>query len=80
MSTGYSGDMLNPEKKYNYDYYMDLVDKVVAMGCHVLGLKDSTSLCIVSDRSPVVRGSLAFVSMSNSDVGCFDAHGFFRPA
>ena len=36
-----SGDMLNPEKKYNYDYYMDLVDKIVKMGAHVLGIKDS---------------------------------------
>lgn len=32
-----SGDMLNPEKKYNYDYYMDLVDQIVKMGAHVLG-------------------------------------------
>jgi pyruvate carboxylase len=33
--------MLNPEKKYNYDYYMDLVDKIVKMGAHILGIKDS---------------------------------------
>ena len=36
----YSGDMLNPEKKYNYDYYMDLVEKIVKTGAHVLGIKD----------------------------------------
>lgn len=36
----YSGDMLNPRKKYNLAYYMDLVDKVVKMGAHVLGIKD----------------------------------------
>jgi pyruvate carboxylase len=36
----YSGDMLNPSKKYNLQYYMDLVDKIVKMGTHVLGIKD----------------------------------------
>lgn len=36
----YSGDMLNPKKKYNLDYYVDVVDKIVAMGAHVLGIKD----------------------------------------
>ena len=32
--------MLNPKKKYNYDYYMNLVDQIVKMGAHVLGIKD----------------------------------------
>ncbi|KAI5858018.1 carbamoyl-phosphate synthase L chain, ATP binding domain-containing protein [Tricharina praecox] len=36
----YSGDMLNPKKKYNLAYYLDLADKVVAMGTHILGIKD----------------------------------------
>ncbi|OCK74713.1 pyruvate carboxylase [Lepidopterella palustris CBS 459.81] len=36
----YSGDMLNPHKKYNLDYYMTVVDKIVHMGAHVLGIKD----------------------------------------
>jgi pyruvate carboxylase len=36
----YSGDMLNPKKKYNLQYYLDLVDKIVAMGTHILGIKD----------------------------------------
>ncbi|KAK9426930.1 carbamoyl-phosphate synthase L chain, ATP binding domain-containing protein [Lipomyces doorenjongii] len=36
----YSGDMLNPEKKYNLKYYLDVVDKFVAMGTHILGIKD----------------------------------------
>ncbi|KIW01720.1 pyruvate carboxylase [Verruconis gallopava] len=36
----YSGDMLNPKKKYNFDYYMDLADKIVGMGAHILGIKD----------------------------------------
>jgi pyruvate carboxylase len=36
----YSGDMLNPKKKYNLPYYLDLVDKLVALKIHVLGIKD----------------------------------------
>ncbi|KAI5358758.1 putative biotin/lipoyl attachment, pyruvate carboxyltransferase, biotin-binding, carboxylase [Septoria linicola] len=36
----YSGDMLNPEKKYNLEYYMGCVDKIVEMGAHILGIKD----------------------------------------
>lgn len=27
----------NPSKKYNLDYYLSLVDKIVAMGAHILG-------------------------------------------
>ncbi|GME28402.1 putative pyruvate carboxylase protein [Neofusicoccum parvum] len=37
----YSGDFMNPKKKkYTFDYYMDLTDKIVKMGAHVLGIKD----------------------------------------
>ncbi|PSN60385.1 pyruvate carboxylase [Corynespora cassiicola Philippines] len=36
----YSGDMLNPKKKYNLQYYLDVVDKIVKMGAHILGIKD----------------------------------------
>jgi pyruvate carboxylase len=32
--------MLNPHKKYNLEYYLSLVDKIVALGTHVLGIKD----------------------------------------
>lgn len=35
-----SGDMLNPKKKYNLEYYLGVVDKIVDMGAHVLGIKD----------------------------------------
>ncbi|BFZ57918.1 pyruvate carboxylase [Savitreella phatthalungensis] len=35
-----SGDMLNPKKKYNLQYYLDLVDQIVDMGGHILGIKD----------------------------------------
>ncbi|ODQ55334.1 pyruvate carboxylase [Saitoella complicata NRRL Y-17804] len=36
----YSGDMLRPGKKYNLEYYLALVDQIVEMGTHVLGIKD----------------------------------------
>lgn len=36
----YSGDMLNPQKKYNLEYYMSLGEKIVAMGAHIIGIKD----------------------------------------
>lgn len=36
----YSGDMLNPKKKYNLAYYMDMAEKIVEMGTHILGIKD----------------------------------------
>ncbi|KAL6942515.1 pyruvate carboxylase [Hanseniaspora vineae] len=36
----YSGDMLQPGKKYNLDYYLEVVDNIVAMGTHILGIKD----------------------------------------
>ncbi|RYP10871.1 hypothetical protein DL765_007971 [Monosporascus sp. GIB2] len=35
-----SGDLLNPKKKYNLEYYLDLVDKLVALDIDVLGIKD----------------------------------------
>ncbi|OAL49119.1 pyruvate carboxylase [Pyrenochaeta sp. DS3sAY3a] len=36
----YSGDMLNPKKKYNLEYYLNVVEKIVKMGAHILGIKD----------------------------------------
>ncbi|KAL3234583.1 Pyruvate carboxylase 1 [Nakaseomyces bracarensis] len=36
----YSGDMLQPGKKYNLDYYIDVTEKIVQMGTHILGIKD----------------------------------------
>jgi pyruvate carboxylase len=33
--------MLNPDKKYNLEYYLGVVDKIVSMGAHILGVKDS---------------------------------------
>ena len=40
LLTSYSGDMLNPEKKYNHEYYMELAEKIVKIGTHILGIKD----------------------------------------
>ncbi|QPG75314.1 hypothetical protein FOA43_002666 [Brettanomyces nanus] len=36
----YSGDMLQPGKKYNLNYYLETVGKIVEMGTHFLGIKD----------------------------------------
>ncbi|CCE86685.1 Piso0_005188 [Millerozyma farinosa CBS 7064] len=36
----YSGDMLQPGKKYNLDYYLSVVDEIVKLGTHFLGIKD----------------------------------------
>lgn len=36
----YSGDMLKEGKKYNLDYYLKMVDEIVSMGTHILGIKD----------------------------------------
>lgn len=33
--------MMNPDKKYNLEYYMKCVDRIVGMGAHILGIKDS---------------------------------------
>jgi pyruvate carboxylase len=33
--------VLNPKKKYNLEYYVSVVDKIVGMGAHILGIKDS---------------------------------------
>jgi len=42
--------MLNPKKKYNLEYYLSVVEKIVGMGAHILGIKDAsprqTSLCL----------------------------------
>ncbi|CAI4061868.1 hypothetical protein SKDZ_07G1950 [Saccharomyces kudriavzevii ZP591] len=36
----FSGDMLQPGKKYNLDYYLEIAEKIVKMGTHILGIKD----------------------------------------
>lgn len=36
----YSNDMLNPRKKYNLQYYVNLVDKIVKLETYIIGIKD----------------------------------------
>ncbi|KAI3405491.2 PYC1 [Candida oxycetoniae] len=36
----YSGDMLQPGKKYNLEYYLKFVDEIVKLGTHFLAIKD----------------------------------------
>lgn len=40
-----SGDVSDPSKtKYNLEYYLDFVDKLVKAGVHLLGIKDMAGL------------------------------------
>jgi pyruvate carboxylase len=42
---GYAGDISNPaETKYTLEYYMKMVDAIVAHGCHAIGIKDMAGL------------------------------------
>lgn len=36
----YSGDMLQPGKKYNLEYYLTVAEAIVKAGTHILGIKD----------------------------------------
>ncbi|KAJ1930884.1 pyruvate carboxylase, partial [Linderina macrospora] len=42
----YTGDVTNPAKhpKYTLEYYLDLVDELVALDIHILGIKDMAGL------------------------------------
>jgi pyruvate carboxylase len=52
----YSGDMLNPKKKYNLEYYLDVVEKIVGMGAHILGYVSYTIMAF-----PTYANSLTLV-------------------
>jgi pyruvate carboxylase len=52
----YSGDALNPKKKYNFEYYMGLADKIVAMGAHVIGIKDMAGVLKPAAARKLVGG------------------------
>jgi pyruvate carboxylase len=42
----YTGDILDPKRtKYSLDYYVRMAKRLVAMGTHVLGIKDMAGLC-----------------------------------
>ncbi|QIW98005.1 hypothetical protein AMS68_003523 [Peltaster fructicola] len=53
----YSGDMLNPSKKYNLEYYLNLAEKIVGMGAHVLGIKDMAGV-LKPQAATLLVGSL----------------------
>ncbi|KXS11738.1 pyruvate carboxylase [Gonapodya prolifera JEL478] len=41
----YTGDVSDPKRtKYSLDYYLDLTDKLVSKGIHILGIKDMAGL------------------------------------
>ena len=46
--------MLNPSKKYNLEYYLGVVDKIVAMGAHILGVKDMAG--VLKPRAATPKG------------------------
>jgi pyruvate carboxylase len=42
----YTGDILDPARtKYSLDYYVRMAKRLVAMGTHILGIKDMAGLC-----------------------------------
>ena len=48
----YTGDLSNPEEKlYTLDYYLDLAERIVDAGAHVLAIKDMAGLL----RAPAAR-------------------------
>ncbi|MFC4784196.1 pyruvate carboxylase [Nocardioides sp. MAHUQ-72] len=48
----YTGDLSNPDEKlYTLDYYLDLADRIVDAGAHVLAIKDMAGLL----RAPAAR-------------------------
>ncbi len=48
----YTGDLSSPEEKlYTLDYYLDLADRIVDAGAHVLAIKDMAGLL----RAPAAR-------------------------
>ncbi|KTW31410.1 pyruvate carboxylase [Pneumocystis carinii B80] len=51
----YTGDILNIKKKYDYNYYMSLVDKIVSMGIHILAIKDMAGLLKPQSARLLVR-------------------------
>src|SRR5204862_6680187 len=42
----YTGDILDPKRtKYSLNYYVKMAKELIAMGTHVLGIKDMAGLC-----------------------------------
>lgn len=54
----YTGNVADPSKgKYNLEYYVNLADKLVKMGCHSLAIKDMAGL-LTPQASTLLVGAL----------------------
>ena len=52
----YTGDLLDPGRpKYNLNYYVDLAQRLKAMGAHILCIKDMAGLCRPYAADQLVR-------------------------
>lgn len=51
----YTGDMLKPGNKYNLDYYMGIVDKLIEFGSHVLAIKSMSGVMKPAAGRALVR-------------------------
>lgn len=40
----YTGDMLDPDCKYSLNYYIDLIDSLVATGAHIIAIKSMSGV------------------------------------
>ena len=40
----YTGDLLDPTSKYSLQYYLDLIDRLVATGAHIVSVKSMTGV------------------------------------
>ena len=51
----YSGDVTDPDSKYNLDYYLNLATELKAKGIHVLAIKDMAGLLTPAAASTLVH-------------------------
>lgn len=51
----YTGDMLNPGNKYNLDYYMGVVDRLVEYGSHIIAIKSMSGVMKPAAGRALVR-------------------------
>ncbi|MFM1785231.1 MAG: hypothetical protein RLZZ108_255, partial [Actinomycetota bacterium] len=52
----YTADLLNPDEKlYTLDYYLNLADKIVAAGAHIIAIKDMAGLLRPAAAAKLVK-------------------------
>ena len=52
----YTADLLNPDEKlYTLDYYLNLADKIVATGAHIIAIKDMAGLLRPAAAAKLVK-------------------------